>query len=275
MRITVFTGNQPRHLALIDALARHADIVFAVQECNTVFPGRVDDFFRKSPVMREYFRHVISAESLVFGRPGFSAENVRTLSLKTGDLSRVERAVLAPALSSDLYVVFGASYIQGALCEHLVENGAVNIHMGVAPYYRGSSTNFWALHDCHPELVGATIHRLSTGLDSGPILRHAFPEPRDWEPFELGMRAVQAAHDAVVELLRSGELDELTAIPQDRSFELRYTCNADFTDDVAAVFLNDLPRSEAIRAALLRRDPARFVRPFVPRAGSPRAAAAC
>ncbi|RMF80473.1 MAG: methionyl-tRNA formyltransferase, partial [Planctomycetota bacterium] len=180
MRITVFTGNQPRHLALIEALAGCARRVYAVHECTTVFPGRVDDFFRRSPVMREYFRHVISAESLVFGRPRFSAENVRTLSIRMGDVSRLERGVLAPALKSDLYVVFGASYIKGPLCDHLVRHAAVNIHMGVSPHYRGSSTNFWALRDGRPELVGATIHRLSTGLDSGPILRHAFPEPRDW-----------------------------------------------------------------------------------------------
>src|SRR5678815_2276252 len=145
MRVTVFTSNQPRHLALIDSLASIATEVFAIQECNTVFPGQVDDFFRKSPVMQDYFSRVIAAEREVFGEPRFSrSKHVRQLPIKMGDLSRLDLDSLAPALESDVFVVFGASYIQGALCDVLVERRAVNIHMGVSPQYRGSSTNFWA-----------------------------------------------------------------------------------------------------------------------------------
>ena len=67
MKITVFTCNQPRHLSLISALAKVADEVFAIQECVTVFPGTVADFYRKSDVMQAYFSRVIAAEKEVFG----------------------------------------------------------------------------------------------------------------------------------------------------------------------------------------------------------------
>jgi hypothetical protein len=36
--------------------------VFAVQECNTIFPGEVDDFFKKADLMQQYFKNVINAE---------------------------------------------------------------------------------------------------------------------------------------------------------------------------------------------------------------------
>ena len=55
MSVAVFTSNQPRHLSLIRSLARVFDTVYAVMECNTVFPGQVADFFRKSDVMQDYF----------------------------------------------------------------------------------------------------------------------------------------------------------------------------------------------------------------------------
>ena len=45
MNITVFTSNQPRHISLINSLARISDRVYAIQECNTVFPGEVKDFY--------------------------------------------------------------------------------------------------------------------------------------------------------------------------------------------------------------------------------------
>ena len=45
--------------------------------------------------------------------------------------------------------------------------------MGISPYYRGTDCNFWALYDNNSHLVGSTIHYLSKGIDSGPILYHA------------------------------------------------------------------------------------------------------
>jgi hypothetical protein len=264
MRITVFTSNQPRHVALIESLASIADEVFAVQECNTVFPGKVQDFFRKSPVMQDYFSHVTRAEEAVFGRARFVPGNVRSLPVRMGDASMLDVSVLDDALrAADAIVVFGASYIKGALCDRLVERRAINIHMGVSPYYRGSSTNFWAMYDRRPQLVGATIHRLSRGLDSGPMLYHALPAPAAVDPFVFGMRAVKAAHATLVRHLRERTLDDLEPVAQDRSRELRYTRNADFTDEVAAEYLSRvLPPPEVERAASAR-DLSLYLRPAI------------
>ncbi|MBI2236383.1 MAG: methionyl-tRNA formyltransferase [Magnetospirillum sp.] len=237
MKITVITRNQPRHLSLIERLAGIADEVFAIQECNTVFPGAVADFIRKSEVMQDYFSRVIAAEEEVFGGVRFTPPNVRTLSLKFEDLNGMDIGLLAPALQSDLYVVFGSSYIKGPLIDALVERQAINVHLGVSPYYRGNSCNFWALYDGNPDLVGATIHRLTRGLDSGGILFHAFPKPGPVDPFVLGMRSVEAAHICLAEAFQSGRLQALEPIAQDRAAEIRYTRNSEFTDEIATEFL--------------------------------------
>ncbi|MBC8107322.1 MAG: methionyl-tRNA formyltransferase [Anaerolineae bacterium] len=261
MRITVFTSNQPRHVSLIESLSTIADEVFTIQECNTVFPGQVDDFFRKSPVMQDYFSRVIGAEREVFGAPRFPARsNVRQLPIKMGDLSRLDVESLAPAMQADIFIVFGASYIKGTLCDALVERRAINIHMGVSPQYRGSSTNFWAMYDRRPEFVGATIHLLSKGLDSGPILFHALPKAAKVDPFVYGMRAVRAAHESLVEKIKSAQLGDLAPVDQDRTRELRYTRNADFTDAIAAEYLS---RLQAPSEMQFGRDLSTFVRPVV------------
>ena len=44
MKVTVFTGNQPRHLNLAKKIAAVADEVCCIQEARTVRPGLVDDF---------------------------------------------------------------------------------------------------------------------------------------------------------------------------------------------------------------------------------------
>lgn len=263
MRITVFTSNQPRHTALIESLASIADEVFAIRECTTIAPGQVQDFFNKSPVMQDYFSRVIDAEKQVFGVPRFSGTRVRTLSIRMGDLNLLDTNLLDEALKSDLIVVFGASYIKGELCKRLIEKRAVNIHMGVSPQYRGSSTNFWAMHDNRPEFVGATIHLLSAGLDSGPMLFHALPAVNSYEPFELGMIAVRSAQAGLVHHIKNRTLRDLSPVQQDRSQEMRYTRNADFTDAIAREYLSRLPKPREIENALLQRKPEAYLRPFI------------
>ena len=258
MKITVFTSNRPRHLYFISQMAKIADEVFAIQECNTVFPGQVKDFFDNSPVMQEYFSYVNQSEVNIFGNVHFLEKNVRQLALKSGDLNKVSMDVLRPALQSDVYVVLGSSYIKGELIEFLVDRKAINIHMGVSPYFRGSSTNFWAPYKGHIDMVGATIHMLSRVLDSGDILYHAFPKPQRIKPFDLGMMLVKVAIDSVAERIKTGQIFNITPEVQDRSKEILYTRNSDFTDEVAKNYLNNLPSEEEIYKRLADRNESLF-----------------
>ena len=239
MKITLFSSCQPRHLNLARELAKVADEVFLISEVTTIFPGKVDDFYKRSDTMQEYFGQVIKAEKKVFGEIGFLPDNVKTLSMKLGDLNRTSPDQLADALKSDVYAVFGASYIKGWLIDFLVEHNAYNIHMGISPYYRGSSCNFWALYDGNPSYVGATVHMLSKGLDSGKMLFHCVPKLAEGDtPFDFTMRSVSAAHSGLVKAIGSGEIHQMERIVQDREQEVRYTRNADFTDEVAREFLD-------------------------------------
>jgi len=263
MNITVFTSNQPRHINLINSLSKICDQVYAIQECNTVFPGQVKDFFDNSDTMNVYFKHVRDAEKEVFGNIKFLTGNIDHLALKSGDLNGISRQILAPALNSDVYIVFGASYIKGWLIDYLIEHKAINIHMGVSPYYRGSSCNFWAAYDGHPELVGSTIHLLGRGLDSGDMLYHALPKAEEVDPFVLGMKAVKVAHESLVSRISSKEIFEYDSIPQNKSKEYRYTRNADFTDEVAKNYLNNLFSPEEIKNKLESRDLSMLEKPFI------------
>lgn len=235
MKITIFTRDQPRHLALVRELCRVSDRVDAILECSTVFPGQTTD--SRTPVMQRYFARVAVAEHDVFGNLGFPPERVRTLAIRAGELNLLTPEDLGERLDADLIIVFGASYVKGWLVEALIARNAVNLHMGVSPYYRGAACNFWALYDGHADLVGATLHRLSRGIDSGPILLHALPQPAAVDPFLLGMLAVRAGQHALCEAIGSGWLQTLEPQPQDRALEIRYTRNTAFTDEVAKTYL--------------------------------------
>ena len=247
MKITVFTSNQPRHQAYLRKLANISDVVHAVVETNTIFPGRVQDFFKKSQLMQNYFSQVIDAEKSLFGEVGFVPSNVQLLPIRFGDLNQMGEKQLSSALDSDAYLVFGSSFIKGWLADFLVDHGAINIHMGLSPYYRGSSCNFWALFDSNPHYVGATVHLLSKGLDSGDMLFHSFPDLESQNPFEFTMSVVDNVQNQIVSLLDSGQLQTIEPLPQDKSVQIRYTRNEDFKDEVLEEYFELSMDMEKIR----------------------------
>jgi hypothetical protein len=265
MKISIFTSNQPRHISLINKLADKFEAVTAMVEVTTIFPGVAEDFYRKSSSMQNYFAKVLSAERDVFADFRFINSNVKVMPIKMGDINLLDVSKLTDLLDADIFVVFGSSYIKGDLCEILIGKKAVNIHMGVSPYYRGSGCNFWALYDGNPHMVGATLHFLSKGLDSGDIIGHALPSLKgQFNGFTLGMRAVLAAHDCLIEMIEDNRIVKGSVTKQDKSKEIRYSRYSDFNDEVVDCYMSNL---ESLSMSYLRkieekRDAHLYINPF-------------
>lgn len=239
MKVTVFTGNQPRHIAFVNKISNLFDQIYCVQECTTAFPGMIPDFYNKSRVMQAYFSKVLAAEKKIFSSSHFVNSGVNVMPVKLGDINFISQDALGNALKADYFIVFGASYIKGWLGQFLQGKKAINLHMGLSPYYRGAACNFWALYDNRPEYVGGTIHYLNERLDDGDILFHALPSPLAGEnPFEFTMRSVDVAQTALLDKLATNSLGQGDGTPQNPNLLLRYSKNKDFTDTVAQEFLN-------------------------------------
>ena len=92
--------------------------------------------------------------------------------------------------------------------------------------------------DNNPSYVGSTIHMLSKGLDSGDMLFHCLPKFVDGDsPFDFTMRSVRAAHYGLCQSISDDSIISMERVVQDKTTELRYTRNSDFTDEVANEFL--------------------------------------
>jgi len=155
----------------------------------------------------------------------------------SGDLNKCSLTFLSDFLKSDIYVVFGSSYIKGELVEYLVKQKAINIHMGVSPYYRGTDCNFWALYDNNPHLVGATIHMLSKGLDSGPMLYHAMSNIKT-NPFEYTMSTVKSAFHSIFERIKDKSIFEIKPVIQNKNNEIRYSKKIEFNEEMVKNYFN-------------------------------------
>ena len=239
MKVTLFTANQTRHNYFVNILSNIATELFVVQENRTIFAGTVPGHYPATDTMKEYFSKVSNAQKELFGNSYISAikKNINLLPLKGGDLNKCSIEFLSDFLKSEVYLVFGSSYIKGELVDFLINHKALNIHMGVSPYYRGTDCNFWALFDNNPHLVGATIHMLSKGLDSGPVLYHTLSEIKD-DPFIYSMSTVKSALHALVERINNETIFKYLPELQNKSKEVRYSRKNEFNDEIVKSFLS-------------------------------------
>ena len=231
MRITLFTSNKNRHNYLINLLSEVAEQLFVVQECGTILS--VPDHYQASPIMKKYFENVINAQYQLFGNSYVNIEkkNIKILPMISGDLNQCSINLLSDFLKSDFYVVFGSSYIKGELVDFLIKQKAINIHAGVSPYYRGSACNFWALYDDNPHLVGSTIHLLSEGLDSGPMLYHAMSNLKT-NPFEFTMSTIKSAFHSIAERIKDNSIFKMNPVIQDKIKKIRYSKKNEFNEEI-------------------------------------------
>jgi len=238
MKVTLFTGNQERHNYFINLLSDTATELNVIQENRTLFPGVVSGGYPQSDLMRDYFLKVSTAQKKIFCTDCIASKkkNINLLSMAYGDLDKCSTDFLSDFLESDLYIVFGSSYVKNELAAFLVKHKTLNIHMGVSPYYRGTDCNFWALYDNNPHLVGATVHYLSKGIDAGPILYHALTEVKQ-DPFLYTMSAVKAAFHSIVGKINNKSIFNISAEVQKKSKLIRYSKKKEFTDKILSEFL--------------------------------------
>lgn len=235
MSLTIFTGNQPRHLALVRRACDALPDVTVVVEASAAPRDNPSD---AASALNLYFQKVREAERHYFGVSRPLPGACRVLPIMAGDLNLLPVEALEGALGADVLLVFGSSYIKGWLVEALISKAAINLHMGISPQYRGSACNFWALHDGSAGLVGATVHRLTRGLDDGDVLFHSRPTFAGEDAFHFTMKAVDRAQSDLLHWLAAGGDPRAGGSSQDRSLEVRYSRNADFTEQVAKDFLD-------------------------------------
>ena len=233
MKVTLFTSNNHRHNYLINLLSNFCDELWVVQECKTLFTGKNDEKYQNKNIIEEYFNKVLEAQNKIFKKEFVNKnnKNIKTLPVLYGELNKLSLSFLEDFLKSDIYVVFGSSYIKGDLVDFLVKQRAISIHAGVSPYYRGTDCNFWALYDDNPHLVGSTIHLLSKGLDSGPMLYHAMSNLKI-NPFEYTMSTVKSAFHSIAERIKDGSILTIKPLVQDNSKEVRYSKKSEFNEEI-------------------------------------------
>lgn len=77
-------------------------------------------------------------------------------------------------IEPDIILVFGTPLVADSII-NMAKIGAINLHWGLSPYYRGGRTTIWPIYNDEPEYIGVTIHHLSSKIDGGAIITQGRP----------------------------------------------------------------------------------------------------
>ena len=96
-------------------------------------------------------------------------DNSNNFYCEKGYVSTEECLKKVKILNPDLIIVYGSSILKGNILKEF-KNRILNVHLGLSPYYRGSSTNYFPFTNNEPEYAGATFMFLDEGVDTGAII---------------------------------------------------------------------------------------------------------
>ena len=141
-------------------------------------------------------------------------EGVQVIDIPSWSINREETRTILAGLQPDVLLVSSAPLLKPPVFT-LPRLGTLNVHYGIAPFYRGEHTLFWPLRLGDYEHLGLTVHHIDEGVDTGRVLAYGYMalDPEETEA-RLWVKGVRLAGKMLVEILselqRTGQLPEGT-----------------------------------------------------------------
>lgn len=267
-RVVVLTGSELRHAFVRKAIALDPDLEVVRTYCEGLEKSLARRIDPAAPGADRQLAHVEAraASEEDFFRPfvELTPDRSNPVFIPKGTINDAAHVDAIRALAPDVLVAYGCSIIKAPLLEAF-DGRFLNAHLGLSPYYRGAGTNFWALVNGEPELVGTTFMHIDAGVDTGKIIHQlrARVFPGD-TPHQIGNRLIADTVASYVQVIhRFDALPDPPEIPEPAS--PRYYRQKDFTpeatDRLYAAFADGLvdrylrEREARIRAAPIAENP--------------------
>ena len=182
--VVILTSQGPRHVYFAQQLMKSFDVLgFVVDDryrpwdrirrflqSNHYNPIEIYQNLQKKKRILPYEQRDQNLEKEYFKALGATGGLPKEVALhKTIDPNSQETVEWIREKNPDVIVAFGTRMIQSPVLQ-LARKGALNIHTGLSPHYRGGQCTFWCLYEGEPQYLGVTIHHLTKKIDGGDIL---------------------------------------------------------------------------------------------------------
>ncbi|HEY7547530.1 MAG TPA: formyltransferase family protein [Blastocatellia bacterium] len=162
-----------------------AEIVGIFIETEINRPRRLSEKIKRSIRYNGYWGTAVKLATKLLELNGIRDKSSRAISESRDRLSQIasehsipihfvrnyhtaDSIALMRAARADLGVVLGTNILKETVFK-IPRLGSINIHQGLAPYYRGCPAVFWELFNGERE-VGLTIHFVESKVDTGDII---------------------------------------------------------------------------------------------------------
>ncbi|MFQ5492255.1 MAG: formyl transferase [Phycisphaerae bacterium] len=220
MRTAILTSTDTRHRFAVNFLrARHELAAVVYQDTGyapaDVAADRIDA--HTAAVLKHHFDERRRQEERFFAHDAellTDSPSCRVLHVDTNTLNTDGTVSFLGKAGVEAVAVYGTGLIKPPLLDAF-PGRMINMHLGLSPYYRGTATNFYPLLNDEPEYVGATIHLIDAGIDSGAIIHHARPDiTADDMPHTVGCKAILAGLKKLSQTVTELAEGRLVATPQ-------------------------------------------------------------
>ena len=213
MKLLLWIGNAPQHIALANLLQQKFDVVGVILETrssrNNSLLSRIRKRLFPSPLARAWK----SMQSDCRQRhPSLTNENV----LDVENINSQAAVDFAVAQAPDLVAVSGTRMIKSKMLRQSPTGKILNLHTGLSPYIKGgpNCTN-WCLAEQKIHLIGNTVMWIDEGIDSGNLIGTEFTPLQGNEDLnELHIKVMRHAHDLYVRCIDKAMQGEAKNVDQ-------------------------------------------------------------
>lgn len=170
MKIVALTSNQLRHRYFVNCLNAHFPLAAVGME-KFLYSSPPSANAEESEAWDWFFSRRWIYEFKTFGpSDALLPKNIPLVfRIRPGALNRESTTRIIKEISPDLIVVYGTGLLGPDLLQ-AYGGKILNLHVGLPEHYRGSGCNFWPIHNERLDHLGAAIHLIDQGIDTGNVL---------------------------------------------------------------------------------------------------------
>ena len=161
LNIALITAGNPRHHYFKKKISSAVDVGLVIEEPKKSTPQEKEiSFFKNS-----------------FLDNNWNSKRNNQVNISDKTLNNVETQKILEDFSPDYIFTFGC----GLLKDNIIKTASkcvINIHTGLTQHHRGVEGPLFAIYEEDASIIGATIHQVTTGIDSGQVIAQDRPKLR-------------------------------------------------------------------------------------------------
>ena len=224
IKALILTSDSLRHKYFSDVMSNFFDIKGVIVESKKNYYIEAK---KESIKVQEHFNQITEYENKYFEGVCFP-ENCKVVYLNEADINSYKLTHWSKNQEIEVILLFGTTILTDCWLESFKDR-IVNLHLGLSPYYRGSATLFWPIHNNEICCVGSTIHIATKRVDAGNIIARIKPELNIYDNYyDINLKTIKQSIDAMPFYVHDYLSGKVSPVAQDLSSGVLYK-KSDFT----------------------------------------------